>query len=212
MIESRKATTIVLGTILFLSILIVGLAPTERTLGAGIRVVYVHVALIWTGIVGLGIAGALGLMTAVFPRPPLVRWLRVIGWVGFGFFFAGTAVSLWAEVVNWGAIFWQEPRTAAILQVVAAAVIVQVAQVWRVETRLQGILHLLLAGFMLWAMGGAELVLHPGNPVGTSDAWTIRSTFYGLFALSAIAALWLTLHLARRQQKHSTQTIGKNPS
>jgi hypothetical protein len=197
-VESRKATTAVLAAMLLIGVAIVSLAPTERTLGSGIRVVYVHVALIWTGILGLGAAGLLGLATAVFPHPALLRWLRAISWVGFGFFVAGTAVSLWAEVVNWGAIFWQEPRTAAILQVVAAGVIVQVAQAWRLNARLLGLLHLALAGFMFWAMGG-ELVLHPGDPVGASDAWGIRFTFYGLFALSAGAALWLTLHLWRRQ-------------
>jgi len=37
-----------------LGMLVVWLAPAERTLGEGIRWVYVHVALVWAGTLALG--------------------------------------------------------------------------------------------------------------------------------------------------------------
>ena len=113
--RSGKTTTAVLTTITILAALLLILAPTERTLGAGIKIVYLHVALIWTGMVGLLIAGLLGLALALTQRPSLLGWLQAVSWVGFGFFAVGTVVSLIAEIVNWGAVFWSEPRTASIL-------------------------------------------------------------------------------------------------
>ncbi|MEZ4647115.1 MAG: hypothetical protein R3E31_31050 [Chloroflexota bacterium] len=193
--RSGKTTTAVLTTITILAALLLILAPTERTLGAGIKIVYLHVALIWTGMVGLLIAGLIGLALALTQRPSLLGWLQAVSWVGFGFFAVGTVVSLIAEIVNWGAVFWSEPRTASILQILAVAIIVQVAASWPLDKRLKGVLFAGLAGFMLWSTGRAELVLHPDNPIGTSSSWGIRGGFYGLFSLLAVGAAWLTLFL-----------------
>lgn len=194
-LRSGKTATAVLTTIAILATLLLVLAPTERTLGSGIKIVYLHVALIWTGMAVLLTAGLLGLAVALLPRPALAGWLRVVGWVGFGFFVVGTAVSLAAEIVNWGAIFWREPRTASILQILAVAIIVQVAASWPLPLRLKGVLFAALAGFMLWSTGRAELVLHPDNPIGASPSWGIRTGFYGLFGLFVLAAVWLALFM-----------------
>ncbi len=196
--KSTRLTTAVLITIILLAALLLLLSPVEQTLGEGIRIVYLHVALIWVGMAGIVAAGALGFAVLLRPGIRLRGWLAVVGWVAFGFFAAGAIISLIAEIVNWGAIFWSEPRTASILQVVAVAVIVQVASSWSLNARLQGLLHAFLAGFMLWSTGRAELVLHPDNPIGTSSSTGIRVGFYGLFVLFSIAAVWLTLFIRQK--------------
>ena len=42
--------------------LLLWLAPAEKTMGTGMRSVYLHVGLIWTGIAGFGVGGLLGLL------------------------------------------------------------------------------------------------------------------------------------------------------
>lgn len=186
-----------LGVIALLAGLLLWRAPAEQTLGSGIKVVYLHVALIWVGMAGLGAAGIVGLATAVAgaaaPRSAWRAALSAVSWTALAFYAAGALVSLAAERINWGAIFWQEPRTAAILQVLAVAVIAQVAHGWPLDLRLKGLLHAAVAGFMFWATRRAGLVLHPDNPIGASSSAAIQFAFGGLFALFAIAAGWLAL-------------------
>ena len=74
----------------------------------------------------------------------------------------------------------------------------QVASGWSLDARVHGLLHLILAGFMLWSTGRAELVLHPDNPIGTSSSTGIRFGFYGLFLLFSAAAVWLTLYIRQK--------------
>lgn len=200
--RSVKWTTAVLTVTVLITMGWLWAAPVEKTLGTGIKIVYLHVALIWSGMIGLLLAGVLGiwlllagLRTAAPVRSGpsrLWRGLRAVSWVGFGLFTLGTVVSLGAEIVNWGGIFWSEPRTASILQILAVAVIVQVLNNWPLDGRLQGLLNAGLAVFMVWSTGRAELVLHPNNPIGTSDSAGIQGTFYGLFILLTLMAIWLT--------------------
>ncbi len=198
--KSTRLTTAVLLSLSLLAILLIMLAPVERSLGSGIRIVYLHVSLTWVGMAGLLLAGAVGLALLIWPHVRLQQWLRVLSYVAFGFYVVGAVVSLIAEEVNWGAIFWHEPRTASVLQVVAVGVIVHVASSWLPQAaRVQGLLHLALASFMVWATARAELVLHPENPVGLSSSGGIRLGFYGLTALFGVAATWLVLHLKTRE-------------
>ena len=51
-----------LGAIGVVTAVLLLIAPEEATLGAGIRSVYVHVALIWVGLAGFVVAGLLGMI------------------------------------------------------------------------------------------------------------------------------------------------------
>jgi magnesium-transporting ATPase (P-type) len=170
----------------------------ERTLGAGIRIVYLHVALTWTGMLGLYAAALLGLPGAIWDRRRLVRWAQAAGQVGAIFFAVSLAVSLLAGRVNWGGLAWREPRTYAMLQVLAATMIILVLQSWLQDTRLRGLLALFPSLLLTWSVWATPLQLHPQNPIGTSPSLAIRLTFYALFALFALAAAWLTLVVAAR--------------
>ncbi len=190
---SRKVMASVLAGILAVAAILIWLAPVEQALGAGIKIVYVHVALVWAGMLWLLFAGVLGLARLATDRWGLSSWLDIVGRVGFGLYALATAVSLWAEVVNWGGILWEEPRTRAMLSVLAAAIIVQVLHTWQpTRPRVQAALHVALAAFLLVETQTAGLVFHPADPIGASTSTAIRLTFYSLFVLFLIAALWLT--------------------
>ncbi|NIM04558.1 MAG: hypothetical protein GTN65_02820, partial [Armatimonadetes bacterium] len=126
------------------------LAPSELTLGTGIKIVYLHAASIWAGMTGLTLAGFLGFTLLLRPNPKLEQWIRSIALVGFGLFILGFLLSMIAAQVNWGGIFWQEPRTAANLRVVAVTLIVLVVTSWPVRARLKGLLLLGLPAALFW--------------------------------------------------------------
>ncbi len=185
-----KVAVPVLSGLAALMALVLWLAPLEQTLGAGIRIVYIHVALIWTGMLQLVVAGILGLILLITESPGVRQWLTTISRVGFAFFAAAVVASLWAEIVNWGGILWSEPRTRSLLQLLAVALIVRVLHGWVRQPRIQGVLHLFLALLLAASTLFVPRFFHPDNPIDSSTA-AIQLTFYSLFSLCFIAGLWI---------------------
>jgi hypothetical protein len=202
-----RATVALLALVLALGAALVLLAPTERTLGTGIRVIYVHVALIWTGMLGLIQAGVIGLIVLLWRQQRLVPWLMAVGKVAVGFYALSAVVSMVAQEVNWGAISWREPRTVAMLQMLALAVIVLVLASWVKDVRLRGFLFVVLALAIVWSWQVTPLQLHPRDPVGTSSSPAIRLTFYGLFGLCALVATWLVFFLVGRERTDEADVL-----
>lgn len=187
-----------LATILLLALLVVLFGPAEKTLGNGIKAVYVHVSLTWAGLAGFVTAALLALAQLLTRQPRLESWRKTVGWVAFGFYLAGVAASAIASQVNWGAVFWQEPRMVTSLNVLAVALIVQLGNIFFPWRSLRAGLSLLLPAFIFWANFSAPLVLHPANPIRSSDATGIRLTFLTMFLLM-VAAEGLLVWLAHPQ-------------
>lgn len=186
-----KVAVPVLSGIAALMALVLWLAPLEQTLGAGIKIVYVHVALVWTGMAQLAAAGILGLILIITESPSVQNWLTTVSRVGFAFLTAAVIASLWAEIVNWGGILWSEPRTRSLLQLLAVALIVRVLHGWVRQPRIQGVLHLFVALLLAASTLFVPRFFHPDDPIGNSGAAAIQLTFYSLFSLCLIAGLWI---------------------
>jgi hypothetical protein len=181
-------------TLLVLMFLLVWRAPVEQSLGQGIKIVYVHVGLIWAGMLGFALNGLLGLVVAVTGSKKLSDWLHVIGLVSLGVFVVSVIVSLVAEQVNWGGIFWQEPRNTAVFSVTAVAIIVLVLNSWLPWQRVQGLLAAGLAAFAILTLPSAPMIMHPENPARASSSMGIQYGFYGVFVLVVLMGAWFVLH------------------
>ncbi len=191
MTEPRGKQWVSLLSLLTAAVLVVWFAPAERTLGQGIKVVYVHVSLTWAGMLGFTVAGLLGLALVVTRNPDLQRWNRVISRVALLWFAAGFIMSLAAARVNWGAIYWQEPRVLASVRFLVAAALVQFVTRSGTSPRISGILSAFLALFLMWSILGTPRVLHPGSPIRTSSSKAIQLTFIILPTLSTLVAAWI---------------------
>jgi hypothetical protein len=198
----------ILGLLILAGAALLIFAPEEATIGQGIKIVYVHVALIWTGMLGLILTGALGLTLLVSGRPKLYSWMTTLGRVSLIMFAAGVGTSLIAEIVNWGGIAWREPRTAANLNLLAFAAVIQIANSWLSHPRLEGALNTIVAAAVVWTTITTELQLHPDNPIGSSSSGMIQFTFYGLFLVSSLIAVWWVLYLVRPSAAHRDQAAG----
>lgn len=189
----RSQAVLVRGfTLLAVAIaLLLWLAPAEKTLGTGMRSVYLHVGLIWTGIAGFSLSGLLGLLVLLRNDPRLDGWAQRVAWVAIGFFAAGFLSSMLASKINWGGVFLDEPRNRSALMVLCVALIVQIWGSWPVWTRLKGLLRVGLVAIFAWSNLTTPLVLHPQNPIRTSTSTAIQYTFLGIFILFSLAALLL---------------------
>jgi len=195
----HRLTWAALLLIVLVSAALVLLAPAEATIGQGIRIVYIHVALIWSGMLLLLLAGLLGLWVLFAAPTSLAQWMHIVALVGASFFAAGVITSLAAEIVNWGGIAWREPRTSANLNLMALAILVQVLISWLPRVRWRGALNALLAAAVIWTTVTTEVQLHPDNAVGDATSWAIQLAFYSLTLLCLLAAAWLILALRGRQ-------------
>lgn len=172
-------------------------APEERTLGSGIRSVYLHVGLIWAGLAGFGGTAILGVGVLLTEKPLWQRWLSPVSWVSLGFYAAGVFMSMVASADNWGSVFLQEPRMAASLNGLAVATILLVLGSWQPWARLRGALAASIIFVLLWLNLRAELVLHPPNPIANSNATPIQLTFLLVTILFILLASWLVWFLRR---------------
>ena len=186
--NAPKTLWLVLGALALAAGILLWLAPAEKTLGQGIKIVYVHVAFMWAGMLCLTLAGVLGGGVLLWARQTWQPWAHAIGWVGLGLFAAGVGMSLLAAHINWGGIFWAEPRMLAALNILAIGVIVQNANGWLPGLRVRGLLNVGLAAFLTWSVLSTPLILHPRNPIHSSASLAIQLTFVGLFVLCSLAA------------------------
>lgn len=193
-VRSPRRLGMALAVLALLGALIVAVSPAEKTLGDTIRWVYVHVALTWTGMTALAVAGALGLALLVTGRPEWRGWMTTVGVLGLIFFALGMVTSVFAARATWGGMFWDEPRTRANLQVLAAGVIVAVSASWLGRPRWQGLLFVLLFAWMIVSLAAAPLVLHPRSPILSASSLAIPATFFSLYALSSLMAAAIAAH------------------
>ena len=189
-LHTRKVMFGVLALVVLVAAVLVAIAPDEKTLGDGIKVVYVHVALTWTGMTGIVILSLLGLGVLLTGRPSLQDWAQKVGWVALVMFACGFLMSMLAAHIDWGAVFWTEPRLKFGANVIALTLIVQILGGWLTSIRLRGLLAIVPAVFMTYSVLTTQLVLHPQSPILTSDSRAIQFTFFGLFALFFFGALW----------------------
>lgn len=190
-IEANRKNGLFWILIIAAATVLVWLAPEEKQLGQGIKSVYVHVALIWVGMAGLVAAGLIGIGVLLSASRKLSAWMETVGWVALGFYAAGVSMSILASKVNWGNVFWQEPRMKVALNMLALALIVEIFVSWVPWHRLKGFLSSLLVVILAWTTMSAPLVLHPKNAISSSSSSGIKMTFLGLSLLIAAAAAWI---------------------
>ncbi|TNE48556.1 MAG: hypothetical protein EP343_15845 [Deltaproteobacteria bacterium] len=200
--DSPYRTFLVPAILLLVGVAWVSLSPAEEVLGQGIKIVYVHVACIWVGLFGFVGWALLGWTSALSER--LSRrwhpWVRALGWMAVVWFGLGVGTSMIAAKINWGAIYWAEPRMKTAIFCWMAALAIHTVNLWvpspRIEAALSGVPALMVV-FLLWI---TPLVLHPRQPFMGKDTTPFFLAFLGTFAIALALAVWTTIWLARRKR------------
>jgi hypothetical protein len=195
---SRRAALATLAGVIALMALILIVSPADRVLGSAVKIVYLHVALSRAGAAGFYAAGLAGLAALATGSERLAGWMRAAGWAGLILFVAGFLVSGVAQMASWGGIAWREPRVAGALNLLAAAVAVQVLDGWLRQARAGGLLRALLAAFQLWMALNTPNVLHPGSAISGSSSAAIQLTGAALAGLGLLLGVWIVWQLRVR--------------
>lgn len=177
-------------------------APLERTLGAGARLVYLHGAWVWSGKVLFAAAGVVGLAGLVAYPTARGVWLQRIS-LAFSrsallFWWTYLPMSLWVQQINWGGIFWDEPRWRVPLMLGIVALLLQLGLSLLENGRLTALANALFGAALWYFLGTTQNVLHPDSPIFGSDATRIQFFFILLLVLSVVIGAQVTYAFYRK--------------
>ena len=180
----------------FLAVLLIaGLAlvgPEEQSLGANVRIVYLHGAWVLTAEIAFLAAALAGLGGLVTRSDKWHAWSGALGRTGIVFWVTYLPLSLWAMQSNWNGLFLAEPRFRLAMTFAVVGVLMQ-AGLWLLNTDwLTSIGNLIFVIVLLLAFATASNVMHPPpSPIFNSGNYLIIGFFIGLNLLAWVAGFFL---------------------
>lgn len=200
-IARRRALPLLAIVLLILLVIWVVLAPAESRLGNLIKLVFVHGALVWSGLLAFTIAGALGLVSlaldcrAAAARSMAPVWYRGTESAGVAALLVWVAYVISSMAVTelaWGtAIAWNEPRVRATGSILLAALALFIVARLVANRRFTAVVSVLMGIVPWFVVRQAGVIRHPVDPIGGSESASIQ-TFYVLILLTVIG-LTITL-------------------
>src|SRR5574342_286454 len=117
-------------SLFFITLLVIALlaffGPEEKSLGANVRIVYLHGAWVLSAEVAFVAAALAGLIAFIIKRDAFHQWSAALGRTGIIFWVTYLPLSLWAMQTNWNGLFLVEPRFRLALTFAIAGVLLQV--------------------------------------------------------------------------------------
>ena len=192
-----------IGTAVIISILAL-FGPQDATLGANVRVVYLHGAWVLTAEVAFTAAGLTGLIGLIGHLGGWNDWSAAFGRTGIFFWVTYIPLSLWAMEANWNGLFLAEPRFRLAVTFAVAGLLLQVG-LWIINlgwlTSAANIIYIVILRIVL---STAQYVMHPPpSPIFNSGNGQIIGFFIALNLLSWLAAYFLSrwfIQLARTKK------------
>ncbi len=187
--HSLVAFTVLLG------ILVLALPP-EQTLGHIIKIVFVHGALVQTGLLTFAAAGIIGAASLIMRREPLDNWCSAAQKSGVIVWSVYILSSVVVTYLAWGIpVAWNEPRVriSAIIWATSLAfwLLGRLAQ----QRLFTASLNIVLAIAAWGLVKSAGILRHPFNPIGSSDS----PVFKTVYAVLGVIMLLMTIQLTRWQ-------------
>lgn len=194
-----KQTNLILSIVLVAIIAVVTtVGPSERSLGANVRLVYLHGAWVWTALIAFGLAAVTGIIGLLFKRRGLNRWSLTSGRVGMLFWLTYIPLSLWTMQANWNGLYLAEPRFKVAIDFAIIGLLIQIALIILRDDRWGSLLNAAYFTALWITLRTAEQVMHPPSPILTSESITIRLFFFLLVGLCLVAGWQFSIWLHRR--------------
>jgi hypothetical protein len=186
---TRVSPLAVFGFNLALIGLAAAFSPLEKTLGAGVRLIYLHGVWVWTGLIAFGAAALMGLAALLSRRGDWHAISLALGRTGMTFWLTYLPMSLLVMQIYWGGLFLDEPRWRIPLTFGVVGLLLQAAWAVLAIPVLSSAGNAVYGAALLAATLRMQSVLHPDSPILTSDSQAIQFSFVLLLLLTLLAAL-----------------------
>jgi hypothetical protein len=159
------------GMILFLliGIVLIWLSPEDKVLGPVLKLIYLHGALIITGLFLFTALGLLSL-TSLFRNSLGFSLLFAIEKTAIVFWVAATIAGNIASQLAWGGIFWGEPRLQATIIISLISIGIYFISSASENPKTISFLGIGLAMSVWILMIRAGRIMHPDNPFSVSES------------------------------------------
>lgn len=184
---------------LLLGVLVSIAAPSEKTIGKALSLVYLHI--------GFFLSALILLLISFLASVVAIRYAKAqkIANISFEFaFFSWLIYFILSAAVayfGWGGIFWQEPRmiiAVRVLILLSAGLVL----VWAFEQKASNLVILFasLMSIVIWL--GRYSIFHPKAPIRNSDSFTIKALAVVSIVSIVISVLMLALAVHLKNEKY----------
>ena len=183
-------------TLFFITIIVIALlalfGPEEKSLGANVRIVYLHGAWVLTAEVAFVAAALAGLIDLITRRDRFHKWSAALGRTGIFFWVTYLPLSLWAMESNWNGLFLSEPRFRLAVIFAVTGILLQVG-LWLINTNwISSVGNIIFIVVLRVIFATADNVMHPPpSPIFNSGNYTIIGFFLALIVLTVVAGYFL---------------------
>lgn len=166
--------------------------PEEQSLGANVRIVYLHGAWVLTAEIAFLAAALAGLAALITRRNIFHNWSAALGLTGIVFWVSYLPLSMLAMQTNWNGLFLAEPRFRLAMIFAVVGVLLQ-AGLWIMGNKLLTSAANIAYIVVLRAIfASASNVMHPPpSPIFNSGNYVIIGFFVALNVLAWVAAFFL---------------------
>ncbi len=191
---SKLKSPLMLFFVVVLAIAVLALfGPEEQSLGANVRIVYLHGAWVLTAEIAFIAAALAGLAGLITRRDVFHRWSAALGRAGIVFWVTYLPLSLLAMQTNWNGLFLSEPRFRLAVTFAVVGVLLQVG-LWMMSNKLlTSAANIAYIVVLRVIFATAANVMHPPpSPIFNSGNYVIIGFFVALNLLTWVAAFFLT--------------------
>ena len=184
-------------TLFFITIIVIALlalfGPEEKSLGANVRIVYLHGAWVLSAELAFVAAAIAGFVALITGRGLFHQWSAALGRTGIIFWITYLPLSLWAMESNWNGLFLSEPRFRLAVIFAVTGVLLQVG-LWLINTDwITSAANIIFIVVLRIIFATASNVMHPPpSPIFNSGNYAIIGFFMALILLTLVAAFFLT--------------------
>lgn len=185
----------------FVALVIVDLwlIPAEQTLGAIIKVIFLHGALVEVGLIIFLLGGLVGLAYIVWRTDRLAQWGAALQKTGVIIWIVYALASMLSTKLAWGQwIAWDEPRVRASAMVLGFVIVCLLFAWWVGSHLFTALANVAVTGVAFYLVKGASLLRHPFDPIGTSGSDAYRLYFGALILIVLLLAVQLTVWMRNR--------------
>lgn len=195
-IRSRENIPIIIAACIVAAVILTFLAPEEQTLGSSVKLVFMHAALMWVSFFMYTMSAVLSVIFLFNGKNNYFAWVGPMLWTGILILASTSLLGMITAELTWGGIAWREPRMLMLGEMLLASVLVVIINILLSNPKIKAIFYLALTAAVWWLLLTTEKIIHPGNPIFSSDVWAIKLFPLAVTFFLAIAAIqlarWLT--------------------